>query len=187
MRSWIVVGISSLALAGCGGTGQDQKRQDAATLPSPRPGLWREIVSRDGHGLGLIGNVQACLDADARSRLSAVGGHAEKSMCQDQTVSHDPDGGYRFGSTCNLGPGGRTVTRGLLIGDLANRYRVHSETDTTGASVGGLNGHHIMDLEADYLGPCPADMTAGDVIIANGMKVNMNRLRSVADSLVGGG
>ena len=192
MRGLIVFGvpalaIASLALTGCNGTGSDQGSKVAATLPNPKAGLWRETFSRDGQNLGIIGDVRACLDSDARSRLSALGSHADKSMCHDQSVTRDPDGGYRFSSTCNAGPGGQIVTQGELNGDLASHYRVHSQTDTTGAAVGGMNGRHFMDIQADYLGPCPAGMKAGDVMIANGMKVNMNHLQAAARSLAGGG
>jgi hypothetical protein len=187
MRALMVVGISTLALAGCDGTGAGQAPKAEAMLPTPKPGLWRESLSRDGRSLDLIGDVRACLDADARSRLSALGGRADKAMCQEQAVTHDPDGGYRFSSTCDMGPGGHVVTRGLLTGDLASRYRVHSQTDTSGASLASMNGRHVIDIEADYLGPCPVDMIPGDVVIANGLKVNMNHLRAAARSLTGGG
>ena len=192
MRGLIIFGIpalavASLALTGCDGTGPGQGPKAAATLPNPKAGLWRETFSRDGQMLGLIGDVRACLDGDARARLSALGSHTDRSMCADQSVTRDPDGGYRFSSTCNIGPGGKVVTQGELTGDLASRYRVHSQTDTTGASIGGMNGHHVMDIQADYLGPCPSDMKPGDVMIANGLKVNMNHLQAAARSLAGGG
>jgi len=189
MRAQVVVGISTMTIAvllgGCDKGAQATR--PAAALPTPRAGLWRESLLRDGHELGLIGELRACLDADARARLSTLGDEAGKSMCHDDAVTRDADGGYHFSSACDLGPGGHVVTRGELTGDLSSRYRVYSRTDTTGAALASMNGHHVIDVEANYLGPCPAGMTAGEVVIANGMKVNMDHLRAVAETLTGGG
>ena len=185
MRAMLVVGLSTLTLAGC--DGGERPARSVATLPAPKAGLWRESLTRDGHAMGLIGEMRACLDADARARLTTLGGRAGKGLCQDRAVTRDADGAYHFSSICETGPGGRVTTQGVVTGDLASRYRIHTESDTTGASLASMNGRHVADVEADYLGPCPADMTAGDVIIANGMKVNMDRLRAAAQALSGGG
>jgi len=189
MRAPVVVGVSTMTIAallgGCGNRAQSTR--PVAVLPTPKAGLWRESTLRDGHELGLIGEMRACLDADARARLSTLGGRSEKSRCQNLSVARDADGGYHFSSACNLGLGGHVVTQGELTGDLTSRYRVMSRIDTSGAILASMNGHHEIDLEADYLGPCPAGMGIGDVIIANGMKVNMNHLRAVAETFGGGG
>ncbi len=185
MRAMIVLGISTLALVGC--DGGDRTAATPATLPVPKAGLWRESVARDGHPLGLIGEMRACLDADARSRLSALGGRAGRGMCQSRAVTRDEDGAYHFSSSCQMGPGGRVATQGVLTGDLAKAYRVHAESDTRGAVVEALNGRHVIDLEADFLGPCPPDMAVGDVVIANGMKLNMRKLGEAASVLGVGG
>jgi hypothetical protein len=185
MREMLLVGMTTLTLVGC--DGDERPARTAAALPAPKAGLWRETLTRDGHPMSLIGEMRACLDADARARLTAWGGRAGQGLCQDRAVTRDGDGAYHFSSTCQTGPGGRVTTQGLVTGDFASRYRVHTQSDTTGASVGAMNGRHVMEVEADYLGPCPADMTAGDVIIANGMKVNMDRLRAAAQALSGGG
>jgi len=186
VRAMMVVGISTLTLVGCD-SGAGRSAGKIAVLPTPRAGLWRESVLRDGHGLALIGEVRACLDADARSRLTAVGGRADNKLCQNPAVTRDADGAYHFSSTCDMGPGGRMSTQGILTGNLAQRYRIHSQTDTRGAVLSSMNGRHVTDIEADYLGACPAGMAAGDVIIANGVKVNMNRLSAATETLLGGG
>jgi hypothetical protein len=188
MRTQVVVGVSTMTIAALLGGCDHPTRAPTplAALPASRPGLWRESTLRDGRELGLIGEMRACLDADARARLSTLGGQAGKSRCQSLSVTRDDEGGYRFTSTCDLGLAGRVVTQGEVTGDLASRYRVTSRTDASGAILASMNGHHRIDLEATYLGPCPAGMRTGDVIIANGMKVNMNHLRTVAETFGGG-
>jgi hypothetical protein len=189
MRKQVVVGVSTMTIAALLG-GCDNRAPaptPVAALPSPRAGLWRESTLRDGHELGLVGEMRACLDADARARLSTLGGRTEKSRCQNLAVARDADGGYHFSSACDLGLGGHMVTQGELTGDLASRYRVMSRTETSGAILTSMNGRHEIDLEAEYLGPCPAGMKTGDVVIANGMKVNMNHLRAVAEVFGGSG
>jgi hypothetical protein len=190
MRTQVVVGLSTMTIAVvvCGCENRTQAPpMPVAAMPTPRAGLWRESTLRDGHELGLIGEMRACLDADVRARLSTLGGQAGKSRCETLTITHDAGGGYHFSSACDLGPGGRVVTRGEITGDLASRYRVTSRSDTSGAVLGSMNGHHEIDLEANYLGPCPAGMRTGDIVVANGMKVNMNHLRAVAEAFGGGG
>lgn len=187
MRVTMVVGVSTLTLAALlGGCEGESVGKTAATLPAPKAGLWRETILRDRHPMSIIGDLRACLDADARSRLSAMSGQADKAVCQGPRVSRDKDGGYHFNDACDLGPGGRMVTQGELTGDLSSRYRVHSEIDTSGAGLASLNGRHVIDMEADFLGPCPTGVSPGEVLLANGMKVNMARLRSLAEALSGG-
>jgi hypothetical protein len=190
MRTKVVVGVSTMTIAallgGCSDKAPSSRPAAAAALPSPKAGLWRESLLRDGRELGLIGEMRACLDADARGRLTAMGGQAGKSMCRSLAVTRDGDGGYHFSSACDLGPGGHVVTQGELTGDLASRYRVRSQTDTTGAVLASMNGRHTIDLEASYLGSCPGGMKPGEVVIANGMKVNMDHLRAVAETFGGG-
>jgi hypothetical protein len=185
MRVLAVLGLSTLTLTAC--NAGDRPARVAATLPSPKPGLWRESLMRDGHDIALIGDMRACLDADARKRLSTLGEKTDSRLCQERAVTRDADGGYHFSSTCELGPAGRVTTQGELTGDLASRYRVHTQTETTGASMAAANGRHVIDVEADYLGPCPAGMVPGDVMIANGVKVNLHHLRALAQALTDGG
>jgi hypothetical protein len=189
MRTHVVMGVSTMSIAAllCGCDNTVQPPRPVAALPAPKAGLWRESTLRDGHELGLVGEMRACLDADARARLSTLGGRSEKSRCQNLSVTRETEGGYQFSSACDLGLAGHVVTQGELTGDLSSRYRVTSRTDTTGALLASMNGHHKIDLEANYLGPCPAGMRTGDVVIANGMKVNMNHLRAVAQAFGGAG
>ena len=172
------------ALAGCGQ--KPAPVPPAGALPSSREGLWLVSTMRDGRPAGLVGEVRACLDGDGRSRLGTLWGHAGKSMCEQRAETRDGDGVWHFASTCDLGPLGRVATQGELTGDLASRYRVYLRTDTTGAMSESMNGHHVVELEGHYLGACPAGLKTGDVMLGNGMKVNMNHLRNVAATLGGG-
>jgi hypothetical protein len=108
-------------------------------------------------------------------------------MCENHAITRDADGAYHFTSSCDMGPGGHLMSRGLLTGDLANRYRVHTQNDISGAAIASMNGRHTVDIEADYLGPCPAGMKPGDVMIANGLKTNLRKLGEVASLLGAGG
>ena len=189
MRPQIVVRVSTMTIAALLGGCENRPpvTRPIAALPASRAGLWRESTLRDGRELGLMGEMSACLDADPGARLSTLVGHAGRSRCQNLSVTRDGDGGYHFSSACDLGLGGRVVTQGELTGDLSSRYRVTSRTDASGAILASMNGHHEIDLEANYLGPCPAGMKPGDVVIANGMKMNVDHLRTVAETLAGGG
>jgi hypothetical protein len=43
----------------------------------------------------------------------------------------------------------------------------------TGAPVTTLNGRHQIVITATWLGPCKAGQRGGDMIMSNGMKINM--------------
>jgi hypothetical protein len=50
-----------------------------------------------------------------------------------------------------------------------------------------MNGRHVTEIAATWLGPCPAGMIPGDVLMANGMKVNVTRIGAAAAAVGGGG
>ena len=73
-------------------------------------------------------------------------------------------------------------TKGTAKGDFATGYHVSTETDITGAPYAGMNGHHAMELDSKYLGPCPAGMAPGAVAFGNGMSVDPAQLRAAAQA-----
>ena len=195
MRTIMWMTACALALTACGKAGETRSAgagpptaatpTAVTTLPARKAGLWEQTMTRDGKA-GMMGKVRMCLDAATDAKMSLFGHSVGRSLCKEQSVSRGLDGSYRFASTCEMGDAGATVSKGALTGDFASHYRVHSESDTSGAKIATVNGHHVTDVEATYVGPCPADLAPGDIEMAPGIKININKITQAA-AAVGGG
>jgi hypothetical protein len=191
MRPVLIVAAAALCLTACGkdkapaaAPAQAAEGGDAAG-PMRKSGLWEISRLRDGkapEGGLASGPTKICTDAKAEGKMGLLGNRMTQAMCSKQTVSRNPDGSWTYASTCQMGPAGTTTTTGVVRGDLGTRYTVHSESDTTGSELARMNGHHVTDVTAAYEGPCPADMVPGDVLLANGMKINPEKLMAGAVS-----
>ncbi|MGH7024749.1 MAG: DUF3617 domain-containing protein [Caulobacteraceae bacterium] len=198
MRTILVISSAALALAACqkspaaSGSATETATAPAATplggQPVRRPGLWQTSFSRDGKA-SPMGSMKMCVDKAMEAKASVFSHGGPRSMgdshCSYPAPTRGLDGSYSFTSTCPLAAGGQTLTKGTARGDWSSDYRIHIENDTTGASEAQLNGHHVMEVESKWLGPCPAGMVGGDVQLANGMSIRGGKLAGAAAMLRG--
>lgn len=143
-----------------------------AALPERTPGLWEQKVSSEGR----TQVSQICLDKAVQQRFTWWGQHAAKGACGETSIAGRPGGGWDFASTCDMGAGGKTATKGSVTGDFAKAYRLTATSTISGARAPEMNGAHAMTLEASWKGPCPAGMQPGDVLLPGGMKINMMQM-----------
>lgn len=139
--------------------------------------------------MSAMGGMKICVDATTEAKASVFnhGAAAERltgAHCSAPAVSRGIDGSYTFSSTCPMGSGGTLTTKGTASGDFSSAYHVHVETDVSGANYPA--GHHVMDMDGHWLGPCPAGMAAGDIELSNGMRINSGKLAGVAAAMGGG-
>ena len=145
----------------------------APTPPKRRPGLWEQTMSMSG----MTQTSQLCVDAAVEQKLGWWSQQATRDMCSQQSFAPGPGGTWTFSSTCNMGSGGVTVTRGVASGDFAQAYQLDMTSTTTGAGAPQMNGEHKMTMKAAWKGPCPAGMRPGDMVLsAGGQGVRMNLL-----------
>jgi hypothetical protein len=199
MRMWMAAATGVLMLAGCGRSDNAKPAAPTATaapapaasgplgLPTRRAGLWEQTLSRDGAPIAVTGKMRVCLAPAAGGGLTALEGKAEKGPCAKPVIVHQPDGSLLVTSSCNLGQEGSIATRGIVSGDFNTHYRVQQETDIKGSDMPAMNGHHVVVMDLVWLGPCPPGMDTGDVIMANGMKINAAKAAAAAAMLKGGG
>ena len=181
------IGLASCDKAGPTGparTGEGPSLS-AESLPKPRPGLWRQALSHDARAVPMMGAMQICMGAGTDGRRSILGEHAADPLC-NSAVSRTSGGDYQVNSTCKLGKGGVVASRATAQGDFNAAFSVHVDSEISGAPFGPMNGHHTTDIQSQYLGPCPGDMKPGDVALANGLKVNIDKLRQARAALQGG-
>ncbi|HEY2177904.1 MAG TPA: DUF3617 family protein [Caulobacteraceae bacterium] len=207
MRTILVISCAALALGAC------QKTPGAATASGPAPaagpatasasgmpqrrsGLWQQTISREGGqdamaAMNAMGGMKMCVDASSEAKNAVLSksmnaARSATSHCGAPTVSRGLDGSFAFSSTCAMGDAGTITSKGTASGDFANAYHIHFETEISGSRFASTNGHHVTDIDGKWLGPCPAGMAAGDIELANGMKINAGRFAGAAKAMGGG-
>jgi len=189
MRTILIISTVALALGACGKTegakgasasasagpgGATASTSGAVSMPTRRSGLWIQTMSEDG-APNRMGQVRECVDPSTDAKMMAFSQKVGRRKCQQRSMSRGLDGSYTSASICSLGGAGTITSKGTISGDFSSKYHVRSESDISGAPVAAMNGHHVTDIEGVYSGPCPADMTPGDVALGNGMKMNIDK------------
>jgi hypothetical protein len=186
MRDFVVVALSGAFLAGlaaCSNPGaKSAGGASAATpvaqngplqeLPHRRAGLWRQTMVLEGSNRQMPA-IQACSDAASEAKLTLLGQHRERDLCQSQTFSRNPDGSIAFNVSCDLGPRGKTVSTGTISGDFNSSYKIAMDSKTTGAPVTQLDTERKMTITATWMGACATGQRGGDMILADGRKINL--------------
>ena len=137
--------------------------------PKRKAGLWEQTISM----AQMKQSTQLCVDEALEAKMGWWGQQASKDMCSKINFSRGLDGSMNFTSECDLGASGHTVTKGKASGDFSTAYKVELASVTSGASSPQMNGEHKSLIEAAWKGPCPAGMKGGDMVMANGMKMNL--------------
>lgn len=142
----------------------------AIDYPARKPGLWEiqtgELQGANGKGPGAI---QQCIDAASDKAMRDMGQGMGKEMCSKQEMKLE-GGKMVVDSVCKFGTTTAT-THGVMSGDFNTAYRMESKSTYSPPLMGRAEGSHVM--EARWLGPCKADQKPGDMVMPNGMKMNM--------------
>jgi hypothetical protein len=147
----------------------------AAELPSRKAGLWEvttSFESRNGAGL----TVRQCIDASTDQMMQSSAGPLARAACPRRDVQKSGDT-VTIDSTCTLA--GETATsHAVITGSFDNAYTM-TVTSQSGALPGGKMA---MTVVAKWLGPCAADQKPGDLIMGNGVKMNIPDMQKRAPS-----
>ncbi|MCY1510598.1 hypothetical protein D9M68_449800 [compost metagenome] len=73
-------------------------------------------------------------------------------------------------SVCKIGPTTAT-SRAVMTGDFSSAYRVESKSTYSPPLMGRTEGTSVVD--AKWVGPCKPGQKPGDMVMGNGMKMNM--------------
>jgi hypothetical protein len=142
----------------------------AAESPSRKPGLWEvrtTFENRNGAGLA----AQQCIDASTDQMMQSTAGPMAQAACARRDIQKSDDT-ITIDSTCTLA--GKTATsHAVITGSFDNAY-----TMTVTSQSDALPGGKIaMTVVAKWLGPCGADQKPGDLIMGNGVKMNILDMR----------
>jgi len=145
----------------------------ALDLPARKAGLWEVKMAFEGRNLPPQ-VMQQCIDAATDKMMSAFGGNMRQDMCSKQDVQKVGNT-LVVDSVCQFG--GTTMTSHAVVsGDFNSSYTVKvSSTRTGGPAIPGApaDGKSNMTIEAKWLSACKSDQKPGDMIMADGRKINI--------------
>lgn len=140
----------------------------AIDYPARKPGLW-EIQTGDATGKGAGHTVQQCIDAASDKALRDMGQGMGKDMCAKQDLRIE-GGKLVMDSVCKIGTTTAT-SHAVMTGDFSSTYRMESKSTYNPPLMGRTEGTSVM--EAKWVGPCKPGQKPGDMVMSNGMTMNV--------------
>jgi hypothetical protein len=138
----------------------------AAELPARKGGLWEIKTSFENRG-GAGPVVQQCIDAATDQMMQSSAGALAQAACSKRDVQRSGNT-ITIDSTCTVGS--KTATsHAVITGSFDSAYTM----TVTSRSDGLPGGKMAMTMDAKWLGPCAADQKPGDMIMGNGLKMNI--------------
>ena len=143
---------------------------EATDLPARKPGLWEVKTTIDGHGRAVT--VQQCIDAATDQMLQSSAGPFSAPACAGREVKTS-DTGMTIDSRCSFN-GKAASAHADITGNFDSAYTMTVTAE--GSDLPAVK----MTMEGKWLGACTAGQQPGDVIMANGVKVNIPELQKRA-------
>jgi Protein of unknown function (DUF3617) len=138
----------------------------ADELPSRKPGQWevRQIIGTAKTSPLVI---KQCIDAATDHLLQSSTGPYSADLCPTRSMQKSADG-MTIDATCTIA--GKTAkTHAVISGSFDSAYKMTVTSQGEGAPGNDIT----LSLEAKWLGPCAADQKPGDLVMGNGMKINI--------------
>ena len=136
----------------------------SAELPTRKPGLW-EVETTLPNPKVPKQVIRQCIDAATDQTMQSRVGVGSQRECSKRDLQKTA-GSITIDSTCTTG--GKTRTSHVVItGSFDSSYTMTVTSQTEGAES------RTITMAAKWIGPCAADQKPGDMIMANGMKMNI--------------
>ena len=130
-------------------------------VPHQKPGLWETSMSMMGHPM----TTQSCVTEESQAKMSVFSAQTRQKNCSSSSITHNLDGSWTSTSTCKFGGGAEHTTHAHVTGDFNSKITVVVDSDRAGASD--------MTMTMVWMGACKPGMKGGDVVMSNGMKMNV--------------
>ena len=145
----------------------------AGEAPSIKPGLWQiETVVAGQPAVTL----KQCIDAKMSGGIGRDGVDVSAmtgGKCKQNEFKKQGDR-YISETDCNTN-GMRMITKTVLSGDFKTRYMGETSTRFEPPIMG--MSEQKMKMTARWISPCPGGMKAGDLMMPDGSKMNINPMR----------
>ncbi len=134
----------------------------AAELPPRKAGLWEmKTTVSSGH----LVSMQQCVDAKTDEAMQANTAANAQRDCSKRDVQKSGNT-ITIDSVCTMAGKPRTAHT-VITGSFDSSYNMAITSQSEGQPT------HTVSVEAKWLGPCPADQKPGDIIMPNGVKMNV--------------
>ena len=147
----------------------------ALDMPTRKAGLWEMKMVFDGSPMPAQAMRQCIDQATDKAMQSQFGsGGAQGATCSKQDIKN-AGGTVTVDSVCKIGAA-TTTTRAVVTGSFDSAYTMRiTSTSVGGPPIPGAapGGETKMTIEAKYLGGCQAGQKPGDIMMSNGMKMNV--------------
>jgi Protein of unknown function (DUF3617) len=146
---------------------------DAADELSRKPGLWEVKTSIADAPVRVV---RQCIDAETDQMLQSVAGPFNPAACASRDVQRAADT-TTIDFKCTVA-GKPATAHSVVTGSLDSVYTM----TVTAQSDGIPKGKMVMTMDGKWLGACAADQKAGDVILSNGVKINILEIQKRSNS-----
>jgi Protein of unknown function (DUF3617) len=147
----------------------------AAGELSRKPGLWEVKTSIDNADAPAR-VVRQCIDAETDPMLQSVAGPFNPAACESRDVRRAADT-TTIDFKCTVA-GKPATAHSVVTGSLDSAYTM----TVTAQSDGIPKGKMVMTMDGKWLGACAADQKPGDVILSNGVKINILEIQKRSNS-----
>lgn len=144
----------------------------ALDLPTRKAGLWEIKMTFEGRNLP-PNVMKQCTDASTDKLMNANFGSVEQS-CSKHDVTKSGSG-FTIDAVCKFGEA-TTTTHSVVSGSFDSAYKIEtSSTRSGGQPMPGVapGAATRMTIDAKWLGACAAGQKPGDVMMSNGMTMNV--------------
>ena len=145
----------------------------ALDLPKRKSGLWEMTMSRDGQQQQIPGmaggKMSMCVDEKVDDLTKQMGESAAREMCTKADFRREGDR-YVSDSVCKFN-GTTATTHMVLTGRFDAEYQADMETRFDPPFMG--MAQQRSTIKGRWVGPCKAGQRPGDMVMPNGMTINM--------------
>jgi hypothetical protein len=155
----------------------------ALDLPTRKAGLWE--MTMDFHNAQLPHQtMKQCTDADIDRLMNMNFAGANEQACSKKDIVRN-GANIVVDSVCKFGAM-TTTSHAVVTGSFDSAYSVEvTSTRSGGPQVPGMaaNGQSHMTITAKWLGACAAGEKPGDIMMSNGVKMNVIDLQKARPQL----
>jgi hypothetical protein len=149
----------------------------AIDMPARKPGLWELKMVFEGRSLPVT-VMKQCVDSATDKLMNANFGGSAQEACSKQEVTQSA-GTTIVDSVCKFSDT-TTTSHAVVTGSFDSAYTVNVTSTREGGrpSPGAAPGAAThMTIQATWLGSCAVGQRPGDVIMADGITMNILDLR----------
>jgi Protein of unknown function (DUF3617) len=143
----------------------------AQDTPKRKPGLWEIVSSTDRNG-SQPRTLKMCTDAKTADLFSQLGDRAGAKACSKRDVQHQGTQ-ITTDTVCTIAQS-QVTSHAVMTFENPTSFTIAVHSSYNPALFGRSESN--SNQTGRWVGACPSDMKAGEVLLPNGMKINLNAM-----------